>query len=143
MAELTNELGYSGTKDSPTFEVDATTATAIGTNLAGEVNKVYAISADRTVGYGSSGDPVFGVVVKVEKYKANSSTLVTTLKLTGMAEGVITTSTTASLPVVGKVACVDGAGALIVGATSAAVDVLSRARAYSVDATNHTAIIQL
>jgi hypothetical protein len=141
MAELT--LGYSGIKDYGTFEVDATTATAIGTSLDGEINKVYAISADSTVGYGSSGDPVFGIVEKVEKYKANSTVLVATLKLTGMAEGVLTTATTASLPVVGKIATVDGAGKLIVAATNAATDVLSRARAYSVSATAHTATIQL
>lgn len=142
MAELSN-LGYNGVKDYGTFEVDATTATAIGTSLSGEVNKPYAISADATVGYGSSGDPVFGVVVKVEKYQSNSSVLVATLKLTGMAENVITTSTTASLPVAGKIVTVDGAGALIVSATNAATDVLSRARAYSVSAANHTATIQL
>ena len=139
--ELT--LGYSGIVNSGTFEVDATTATAIGTALASEINKVYAITADSTVGYGNSGDAVFGVVEKVEKYAPNSDVLVATLKLTGMAEGVITTSTTASLPVIGKIATVDGAGALIVSATNAATDVLGRARAYSVSAATHTATIQL
>lgn len=141
MAELT--LGYNGITNSGTFEIDETTATAIGTSYAGEINKVYAISADSTVGYGSSGDAVFGVVEKVEKYKSNSSTLVATLKLTGMAEGVLTTATTASLPVVGKTATVDGAGKLIVAATDDTTDVLSRAVAYSVSATLNTATIRL
>lgn len=135
--------GYEGIKDYGTFKVDATTATAIGTDLSGEENKAYAISADSTVGYGSSGDPVFGIVEKVEKEYTNSTDLVATLKLTGMKEGVPTTDVTDSIPVVGKSVCVDGSGALIVSSTTATVDVASRARAFSVDTTNCLAIIQL
>lgn len=135
--------GYEGIKDYGTFKVDATTAALISTDLAGEENKAYAISADETVGYGASGDPVFGIVEKVEKEYTNSTNLVVTLKLTGMKENVVTTTVAANIPVAGKLVAVDGAGALIVSATNATTDVLSRARAFSVDSTNSTAIIQL
>lgn len=136
-------LGYNGIINAGTFIVDATTATAIDTDLAAEVNKAYAISDDGKVGYGSSGDPVFGIVVAVEKESANSTTLLATLKLAGMVEGVSTTSTAANLPVIGKKVAVDGAGALITAATTATPDVVGNARAFSVDSTNHLATILL
>lgn len=136
-------LGYNGIKDSGTFIVDATTATAIGTSLAGEANKAYTISADGKVGYGASGDIVFGIVQVVEKESANSTTLLASLKMTGMVEAVTTTTVAANLPVIGKKVLVDGAGALIVAATAVTADAVGNAIAFSVDATNHLAIIRL
>lgn len=136
-------LGYNGIINAGTFIVDATTAAAIGTSLAAEANKAYAISDDGKVGYGSSGDPVFGIVQVVEKESINSTTLLATLKLTGMVEAVTTTTVAANLPVIGKKVLVDGAGALIVAATTATADAVGNARAFSVDSTKHLAVILL
>lgn len=136
-------LSYNGIINAGTFIVDATTAAAIGTNLGGEVNKAYAISDDGKVGYGSSGDAVFGIVQVVEKESTNSTTLLASLKLTGMVEAVATTTVAANLPVIGKKVLVDGAGALIVAATTATADAVGNARAFSVDSSNHLAVILL
>lgn len=136
-------LGYDGIIDAGTFIVDATTATAIGTDLAGEANKAYAISDDGKVGYGSSGDAVFGIVQVVEKESVNSTTLLASLKLTGMVEAVTTTTSAGDIPVIGKKVLVDGAGALIVASTTVTADAVGNAIAFSVDATNHLATIRL
>lgn len=136
-------LGYNGIINAGTFIVDATTATAIGTDLAGEANKAYAISDDGKVGYGSSGDAVFGIVQVVEKESANSTTLLASLKLTGMVEAVTTTTSAGDIPVAGRKVSVDGAGGLIVTSTTATADTVGTARAFSVDSTNHLAVILL
>lgn len=141
-------LGYNGVKDYGTFKIDSTTAAAIGTDFNGEVGKVYTISGDGTVGYGLEGDPVFGVVERVEKEKNNSTTLLAVLKLTGLVEGVAITETAAKQPSAGDGLAVDGAGALVKLTSYAVADneatvIPVKAIAFSVDTTAGTAVIQL
>jgi hypothetical protein len=136
-------LGYNGIKDCGTFQIEPTLAATIATTLEAEEGKAYAIDGDGLVGYGTAGDPVFGIVEKVRKEDNNSDVLLASLKLTGFVEGVPITSVTDAAPVAGKAVCVDGSGGVQIAATNATADLISRARAFSVDATGKTAIIQL
>jgi hypothetical protein len=136
-------LGYNGIKDSGTFKIDPSLATTIATALEAEEGKAYAIDGDGLVGYGTAGDPVFGIVEKVRKEDNNSDVLLASLKLTGFVEGVAITSVTDAAPVPGKAVCVDGSGGVQLADTNAATNLISRARAFSVDTTGKTAIIQL
>lgn len=136
-------LGYNGIKDCGTFKIDPSLATTIATALEAEEGKAYAIVDDGLVGYGTAGDPVFGIVEKVRKEDNNSDVLLASLKLTGFVEGVAITSVTDALPEAGKAVCVDGSGGVQIAATNAETTSISRARAFYVDTTGKTAIIQL
>jgi len=136
-------LGYNGIKDSGTFQIEPTLAATIATTLEAEEGKAYAIDGDGLVGYGTAGDPVFGIVEKVRKEDNNSDVLLASLKLTGFVEGVAITSVTDAHPEAGKAVCVDGSGGVQIAATNAQTTLISRARAFYVDTTGATAIIQL
>lgn len=49
-----------------TMPLDKTTITAIGKEYDGAKGKAVALTDNNTVGYGSDGDPLFGVIRKVE-----------------------------------------------------------------------------
>lgn len=88
--------------------------------------KAVALTGNNTVGYGSDGDPLFGVVRKAE------SDGYATVQVKGFACGI-----TASETAVGKFAAVDGAG----GIKSAADGVAGRGYITSVDTTTGEADI--
>jgi len=100
-------LGFNGCVESATFIVDSATLTAIGTDYDGAKGKAVALTANETIGYGSSGDGVFGVIEKVHK---NGTAAV---RMLGGVDGVAITDTAENQPVFGDYLAVDGAGKLI------------------------------
>lgn len=90
-----------------TFAVDEATKTAIGTNYDGAVGKAVTITGDGEVGYGESGDALFGVLQQVE------SDGYATVQVKGFAENVSMTDTTEDKPAVGAAVCVDGSGSIV------------------------------
>lgn len=113
-----------------TMPLDKTTITAIGKEYDGAKGKTVALTDNNTVGYGSDGDPLFGVIRKVE------SDGYATVQVKGFACGVTAdvTKTTGENPVaktaIGALAAVDGSG----GIKSAADGVIGRGYITSVDA---------
>lgn len=87
-----------------TFALDEATMTAIGEKIYEAVGKVVALTGDGEVGFGKSGDAVFGVLQQVE------SDGFATVQVKGFAEGVSMTTTAANKPAVGASVCVDGSG---------------------------------
>lgn len=112
-----------------TMPLDKTTITAIGKEYDGAKGKAVTLTDNNTVGYGSDGDPLFGVIRKVE------SDGYATVQVKGFACGVTAdvTQTTGENPVaktaIGTLAAVDGTG----GIKSAAGSVIGRGYITSVD----------
>lgn len=112
-----------------TMLLDKTTIAAIGKEYDGAKGKAVALTGNNTVGYGSDGDPLFGVIRKVE------SDGYATVQVKGFACGIIAdvTKTTGENPVaitaIGTLAAVDGTG----GIKSAAGSVTSRGYITSMD----------
>lgn len=112
-----------------TMPLDATTAAAIGKNYDSAKGKAVALTGNNTVGYGSDGDPLFGVIRKAEPDGY------ATVQVKGFACDISAdvTATTGENPVVktaiGAFAAVDGAG----GIKSAADGVIGRGYITSVD----------
>lgn len=73
--EIYERYGFDGLKDGGTFPLDATTATAIKDNPTQIEGKVVALVDGYTVGYGSDGDAILGVVEKVEHEQGRSEQL--------------------------------------------------------------------
>lgn len=109
-----------------TMPLDAATKTAIGEKYDGAKGKAVSLTGNNTVGFGSDGDPLFGVIRKAE------SDGYATIQVSGFACGI-----TASSAAIGKLAAVDGSG----GIKSAADGVIGRGYITSVDDTDGTADI--
>ena len=101
-----------------TMPLDETTVKAIGKEYDSAKGKAVALTSNNTVGYGSDGDPLFGVIRKAEPDGC------ATVQVSGFACDI-----TASAAAIGKVAAVDGAG----GVKSAADGVIGRGYITSVD----------
>lgn len=120
-----------------TMPLDKTTAAAIGKDYDSAKGKAVSLTGNNTVGYGSDGDPLFGVIRKAE------SDGFATVQVSGFACDIIAdvTATTGENPVaktaIGAFAAVDGAG----GIKSAADGVIGRGYITSVDNTAGTADI--
>lgn len=111
-----------------TMPLDKTTITVIGKDHDSAKGKAIALTGNNTVGYGSDGDPIFGVIRKVE------SDGYATVQVKGFACNI-----TASEAAIGKFAAVDGSG----GIKSAADSVIGRGYITSVDDTTGMADIIL
>lgn len=109
-----------------TMPLDAAAKTAIGEKYDGAKGKAVSLTGNNTVGFGSDGDPLFGVIRKAE------SDGYATIQVSGFACGI-----TASAAAIGKLAAVDGSG----GIKSAADGVIGRGYITSVDSTANTADI--
>lgn len=83
-----------------TLPLDSTTKTTIGKNYDAACGNAVALTANNTVGYGSSGDALFGIIKGVEHDGAAA------IQVKGFAVDI---PSTGSLTVGGNVA-VDGAG---------------------------------
>lgn len=107
------EYKYEPIRDGGTFKLDKTTATAIKADMESILGKVVSLVGTTApeVGYGTSGDPVFGVVTAVEKEAPNSEDFVVTVEYGRCFEEVPTSGT--STAVAGKGVAVNGAGAVI------------------------------
>lgn len=101
-----------------TMPLDETTVKAIGKDYDSAKGKAVALTGNNTVGYGSDGDPLFGVIRKAEPDGY------ATVQVSGFACDI-----TASEAAIGKFAAVDGAG----GVKSAADGVIGRGYITSVD----------
>lgn len=106
-----------------TMPLDSTTKAAIGTNYDGAKGKAVAITDNNTVGFGSDGDPLFGVLTKVEHDGCAS------VQVKGFSCGL---AGTASATAINKYAAVDGAG----GVKSAGTGVVSNGYITSFDSTS-------
>lgn len=111
-----------------TMPLDSTTKAAIDKDYDGAKNKAVALTGNNTVGYGTAGDALFGVIRKVEPDGAAS------IQVKGFACGL---KGTASSTAINKFAAVDGSG----GVKSAGTGVVSRGYITSVDGSNVTEII--
>ena len=108
------EYRYEPLREGGTFKLDATTKSAIAAKPTDILGKVVALTGttEPTVGYGTSGNPVFGVVTAVEKESRSSDDFVVTVEYSRCVEDVpATTNDTA--PVVGGGIAVNGAGSVI------------------------------
>lgn len=79
---------YEGLEKAFTFKVDETTATAVAADPKQIVGKVVAMTDNFTVGYGSAGDPIVGLVEQVEVASTNDKTLVVSVRRFRSFEGV-------------------------------------------------------
>ncbi len=95
-----------------TMPLDSTTKTAIGKNYDSAKGKAVALVDNNTVGYGTDGDALFGVLTKVEHDGLAS------VQVKGFAVGL---AGTASATAINKFAAVDGKG----GVKSAGTGVVS------------------
>ena len=111
-----------------TMPLDETTVKAIDKEYDSAKGKAVALTDNNTVGYGSDGDPLFGIIRKAE------SDGYATVQVSGFACDIA-----ASEAAIGKVAAVDGAG----GVKSAADGVIGRGYITSVDSADNTADIIL
>lgn len=107
-------FSYLGLKDGGTFPLDATTATAIASDIKSIIGKAVTYTGTTTpeVGYGSSGDDVAGIVTAIEKREVGSKDYVVTVEWAQTFEDVPTASG-ATVAVVGKGLVVNGSGAVI------------------------------
>lgn len=109
-----------------TMPLDEATKTVIGKNYDSAKGKAVSLTGNNTVGYGSNGDPLFGVMCKAEPDGF------ATVQVSGFACDIA-----ASEAAIGKTAAVDGSG----GIKSAADGVIGRGFITSVDSTAGTADI--
>lgn len=91
-----------------TMPLDSTTVTAIGKNYDSARGKAVSLTDNNTVGFGTAGDPLFGVIAKVEHDGYAS------VQVKGFACGL---SGTASSTAINKFAAVDGSGGVKSGGT--------------------------
>ena len=99
------DLSFEGLVSSGTFYVNSTDATTL------KERDVVAITADGTVGFGTDGDPILGVVLAIEKTgNLAAHGVVATVQRRCSFEDIATTNTTANAPVVGGLVCTDGTG---------------------------------
>lgn len=113
-----------------TMPLDATTKAAIGTDYDGAKGKAVAITGNNTVGYGTAGDSLFGVIVKVEQDGFAS------VQVKGFACGLVGT---ASGTAINKFAAVDGVG----GVKSAGSGVVSNGYITSFDSASKSTDIYM
>lgn len=106
-----------------TMPLDATTKAAIGKEYDKAVGKAVALTSNNTVGYGTAGDALFGVIAKVEHDGFAS------VQVKGFACGL---AGTASSTAINKFAAVDGAG----GVKSAGSGVVSNGYITAFDSTS-------
>lgn len=103
MAEF---YSYAGLMTAGTFKVNSATASTISADPNQICGKAVAMMDNFEVGYGSSGNPILGIVETVEKESTNSDTLVVAVKWTGTFEDIPYTSA----PTAGDRVDVDGNG---------------------------------
>lgn len=113
-----------------TMPLDSTTKASIGKNYDNAKGKAVAITDNNTVGFGSDGDPLFGVLTKVE-YDGYAS-----VQVKGFFCGLVGT---ASATAINKYAAVDGAG----GIKSAGTGVVSNGYITAFDSTSKTTDIYM
>lgn len=118
-----------GTEKAFTAKLDTATMTAIAADPKKIVGKVVAITGNETVGYGTAGDTIAGVVEpSVELISTNNKNLVVCVRRFRMFEDIPCVGT----EVAGDFLAVDGAGGVKKSTT------FTNAQAWSVDATNKT-----
>lgn len=115
-----------------TMFLDSTTKTTIGTDYDSAINKAVALKGNNTVGYGTTGDALYGIIKKVEPDG------VATVQVKGFVEGVpaITASSGTTL---GSFLAVNGAGKV----KNAAEGTVTKGIATAVDTTNAVVDIEL
>lgn len=117
--------------DGGTFYLDNTTKTAIATNPNSIEGKVVTITANKTVGYGSSGNIPLGFVKKVENENTNSTKWVVSVLWNVSHDGIAC----AGSETAGSFAVCDGNGGLTV-ATGTGAPTFTNTRLYDVNATD-------
>lgn len=131
---MANFISYGGIGvQAATFELDATTKTAIAKDFDSAVGKAVALTGNNTVGYGTSGGAVFGFVLKCDARG------LATVQYHGFREDVPISATAANQPALGGGVCVDGKGGIV----KPAADAASGGKVTCVDTTAKTAVILL
>lgn len=129
-----NELFFEGIEKAATFRLDATTKTAIAADPKQIKGKAVAVTGNDTVGYGTSGDPIIGIVdPSVEPVSTNNNDLLVCVRRFRMFEEVPCAGTETA----GKYAVVDGTG----GVKAAKTDESTSTTVTSVNATAKTCTI--
>lgn len=125
-----SEISMQGTGgvECVTMLLDSATKTKIGTAYDSAKGKAVALTGNNTVGYGTDGDAIFGVIRKAE------SDGVATIQVKGFACGL---AGTASATAINKYAAVDGSG----GVKSMADKGISRGFITAVDDSYKTDIL--
>lgn len=113
-----------------TMPLDAETKAAIDKKYDDAKGKAVALTGNNTVGYGSDGDALFGVLTKVEHDGYAS------VQVKGFSCGL---AGTASATEIGKYAAVDGSG----GVKSAASGIVSNGYITSFDSTSNATDIYM
>lgn len=133
-----DKYGFDGLKDGGTFVLDSTTSTAIKDDPSQIVGKTVALNGNYTVGYGTSGDTILGVVEQVEYENGKSGTMCVSVLWQRTFENISCVgSETAGQPL-----AVDGSGGVALSGTSSA-PVFKNAIALGVNATGKTCTIRV
>lgn len=134
MAEI---LMYDGVEKAGTFYLDTTTTTAISADPKQIVGKVVTVTGNDTVGYGTAGDPILGVVdPSVEPISTNDKKLLVCVRRFRMFEDISCAGTETA----GTFLAVNGQGGVQASGTSSAPVYLGTV-ATSVNATAKTCTI--
>lgn len=131
---MSDFMCYEGLEKAFTFKVDSTTSTAVSADPKQLVGKVVAMTDDYTVGYGTSGDPIIGVVETVEVTSTNNKALLVAVRRFRMFEEI----TCAGTETAGDFLTVDGSGGVAKAAVSTTKVAPTNAIAIGVNATGKT-----
>lgn len=136
--DVYERYGFDGLKNGGTFRLDTTTATTIKEDPSQIEGKVVTLTGNYTVGYGTSGDTILGVVEKVENEYGNSAQLCVSVLWQRTFEGIAC----AGSETYGQPLAVDGSGGVALSGTSSA-PVFKNAIALGVNATGKTCTIRV
>lgn len=129
-----NEIFYDGIEKAATLLLDTATTTAISADPKQIVGKVVTVTGNDTVGYGSAGAPILGIVdPSVEPISTNDKKLLVCVRRFRMFENVPCAGTETA----GNYAVVDGSG----GVQAAGKDVSTTTTITKVNATDKTCTI--
>lgn len=127
-----DEFFFQGLEKAFTMKLDSTTATAIAADPKQICGKTVAITGDYTVGYGTAGAQILGIVdPSVEPISTNNKNLVVCVRRFRVFEDVACAGTEAA----GNYLAVDGAGGVQKSTT------FTNATAFGVDATAKTCTV--
>lgn len=136
--EIYEKYGFDGLKDGGTFVLDTTTANTIKDDPSQIVGKVVSLTGNYTVGYGTSGGTILGVVEQVEYEQGKSGTMCVSVLWQRTFENIPCAGTETA----GQPLAVDGTGGVALSGTSSA-PVFKGAYAIGVNATGKTCTIRV
>ena len=116
---MSQKYGFDRIIATQTFPLDSTTSSAIEDDPKQIIGKAVTLTGTGTepeVGYGSTGNMIFGIVTSVEKEDNISDRFVVAVAWLGLFEDVDTTSD-GSIAVINKGLAVNGSGAVITSST--------------------------